>query len=58
MKLKGKHLMLEYFLEDIIQLLHFQQINSNNRNKQLQDDDDNEEGYENSQADDIEIYFF
>jgi hypothetical protein len=50
--------MLEYFLEDIIQLLHFQQINSNNRNKQLQDDDDNEEGYENSQADDIEIYFF
>jgi HrpA-like RNA helicase len=49
----------EYFLEDIIQLLNFQQINSmnrkqNNKNRQLQDDDD-EQGYEDSQTDDIEV---
>ncbi len=51
--------MREYFLEDIIQLLNFQQINSmtrkqNNKNKQIQDDDD-EQGYEDSQTDDIEV---
>ncbi|CAF3248861.1 unnamed protein product, partial [Rotaria sp. Silwood2] len=51
----------EYFLEDIIQLLNFQPINSsstsrkqNNKNRQLQDDDD-DLGYEDSQADDIEV---
>ncbi|CAF3771463.1 unnamed protein product [Rotaria sp. Silwood1] len=50
----------EYFLEDIIQLLNFQPMNSsltsrkqNNKNRQLQDDDD-DLGYEDSQADDIE----
>ncbi|CAF0826884.1 unnamed protein product [Rotaria sordida] len=50
----------EYFLEDIIQLLNFQPINSsltsrkqNNKNRQLQDDDD-DLGYEDSQADDME----
>jgi len=52
----------EYFLEDIIQLLNFQQTNltnrkQNNRNRQLQDDDD-EQGYEDSQADDIEVSTF
>lgn len=53
----------EYFLEDIIQLLNFKQITSNfkkqnNKNKQLQDNDDDEEGYEDSQLDDIEVIFF
>ncbi|CAF4066598.1 unnamed protein product, partial [Rotaria sordida] len=49
----------EYFLEDMIQLLNFQPMNSltsrkqNNKNRQLQDDDD-DLGYEDSQADDIE----
>ncbi|CAF1221606.1 unnamed protein product, partial [Adineta steineri] len=50
----------EYFLEDMIQLLNFQAINSNltsrkqnNKNRQIQDDDD-DLGYEDSQADDIE----
>ena len=51
----------EYFLEDTIQLLNFQQTNSmnkrqNNKNRQLQDDDD-EQGYEDSQADDLEVSF-
>ncbi|CAF3251955.1 unnamed protein product [Rotaria socialis] len=50
----------EYYLEDIIQLLNFQPMNSaltsrkqNNKNRQLQDDDD-DLGYEDSQVDDIE----
>ncbi|CAF1449446.1 unnamed protein product [Adineta ricciae] len=50
----------EYFLEDIIQLLNFQTNNSmtnyrkqNNRNRQIQDEDD-DFGYEDSQTDDVE----
>jgi HrpA-like RNA helicase len=52
----------QYFLEDIIQLLNFQPINSTsttrkqaNKNRQLQDDDD-DQGYEDSQTDDIEVF--
>jgi ATP-dependent RNA helicase A len=50
----------EYFFEDIIQLLYFQPINSTttnrkNKNRQLQDNDD-EQGYEDSQAGDIELF--
>lgn len=51
----------EYFLEDIIQLLNFQLTNSvltgrkQNKNRQLQDDDD-DLGYEDSQLDDIEVF--
>lgn len=49
----------EYYLEDIIQLLNFQSNNplnkkQNNRNRQLQDDDD-EQGYEDSTMDDIQV---
>lgn len=49
----------EYFLEDIIQLLNFQSNNpltkrQNNRNRQLQDEDD-EQGYEDSPMDDIQV---
>jgi hypothetical protein len=57
----------EYFLEDIIQLLNFQPPNSsltsrkqNNKNRQLQDDDD-DLGYEDSPVGDIEVsisFFF
>ena len=52
----------EYFLEDIIQLLNFQANNAlnkkqNNRNRQLQDDDD-EQGYEDSQMDDAQVIHF
>ncbi len=52
--------MREYFFEDIIQLLYFQPINSTttnrkNKNRQLQDNDD-EQGYEDSQAGDIELF--
>ncbi|UJR34291.1 hypothetical protein I4U23_021695 [Adineta vaga] len=47
----------EYFLEDIIQLLNFQSINSTStnrkQNRQIQDDDE-DLGYEDSQTDDIE----
>ena len=53
--------MREYFLEDIIQLLNFQPLNStstsrkqNNKNRQLQDDDD-DLVYEDSQTDDVEV---
>ena len=51
----------EYFLEDIIQLLNFQSVNLNstnrkqNKNRQLQDEDD-DLGYEDSQADDTEVF--
>lgn len=52
----------EYFLEDIIQLLNFQTNNSmtnfrkqNNRNRQIQDEDD-DFGYEDSQTDDVEVF--
>lgn len=51
----------EYFLEDVIQLLNFQPVDGQfksrkqiNRNRQMQDDED-EQGYEDSQADDVEV---
>ena len=52
----------EYYLEDIIQLLNFQSNNpltkrQNNRNRQLQDEDD-EQGYEDSPMDDIQVNSF
>lgn len=53
----------EYFLEDIIQLIHFQgnqnhfsnQRKSNSKQRQMFDDDDEEFGYEDSQPDENEV---
>lgn len=62
-EIEGKtHPVQEYFLEDIIQLIHFQgnqfssnQRRSNNKQRQMMDDDEDELGYEDSQGDDNEV---
>lgn len=63
-EIEGKtHPVQEYFLEDIIQLIHFQgnqnhfsnQRKSNSKQRQMFDDDDDEFGYEDSQPDENEV---